>query len=413
MKAASNNLLNYLTDKELAQLVQEQRPMVNVGIVYLVNKQMTPLHRLTAHEGGTRSGKTYNTIEFLVDEARSEDGLEITIASRDMPHLKKGAIKDFLKIMIRRGIYRDDEWHESNKVYTFPNGSTIEFFNADELGKVSGPGRDILFCNEVNFFKYNIFSQLLRRTRRYAIVDYNPIHPKHWVYDKILTRKDCFMWRSTYLDNIKFLPEEQIYEIELMREQDPIAWQVYGLGLRGQYQKGQIYGQKPYKPWVPISLADYAAVEREEIVGHDWGDHPDPNASIGVKRQGNKRFIRKINYATHQSNKALARSWTANGLTAESRIVADQGHDKDLRELRGMGFPLIYAAVKGKGSIERGIKLINQLETFYVMDPDIEFEYFNYAYLLDAAEEPTGVPNDEHNHLMDAYRYVELFREYL
>jgi len=117
-----------------------------VGIVYHVNREMFDLYRIIVHEGGTRSGKSYNTMEFLVDYALENPGMEITCASRDMPHLRKGCIKDFLNIMMKRGIYNDSEWHASNHTYTFHNGSYIEFFNTDELGKVSGPGRDILFA---------------------------------------------------------------------------------------------------------------------------------------------------------------------------------------------------------------------------------------------------------------------------
>lgn len=385
-----------------------------VGIVYEVNRLMTDQFRIVAHEGGTRSGKTYNTVYFLVDEARENPGIEITIASRDMPHLKKGAMKDFLKIMNERGFYRDEEWNISNKTYTFPNGAIIEFFNADELGKVSGPGRDILYCNEVNFFKLNIFQQLLRRTRKYCIVDYNPIQPRHWVYGKDLCgRADCYMWRSTYKDNIDFLPPEQVYEIELMEQNDPLAWQVYGLGLRGQYQKGQIYGQKPNKPWTAISLADYHTVEAEEITGLDWGFFPDPNAALGVKKISNKRFIRKLNYAQHQSNRMLASNLKAQGLTSSSRIIADTSDNKSITDMRGLGFPTTLQAVKGPKSIERGIKTINTLDTYYVMDPDMEFEYFNYTYVMGPDEEPTGQPSDKHNHLLDCYRYVEQYRAYL
>lgn len=388
-------------------------PQANLAsIIYEVNRQMFGLCRIIGHEGGTRSGKTYNTVMFLIDKALEIPGVEITIASRDMPHLKRGAMKDFLKIMIDRRMYRDDQWNASDKVYTFSNGAIIEFFNADNIGTVSGPGRDILFCNEVNFFKKAVFDQLLRRTRFCCILDYNPIHPKHWLYDKVLNRKDAFLWRSTYKDNLHFLPREQVLEIELMETNDPLAWHVYGLGLRGQYQKGQIFGQKPNKPWTPIDLATYNSIDAREILGLDWGFFPDPNAVLGVKKINKKRYIRKYVYKTKQENKELFADLKALGVHKNMEFVADNVDVKSIAQMR-KSFPMVYSAIKGQGSIDRGIKIIQPLDVSYVMDPDLEFEYYNYTYILGPDEEPTGKPTDKHNHLMDCFRYVEQYREYL
>lgn len=390
------------------------QPQFTVGIVYEVNRHMSKLFRIIAHEGGTRSGKTFNTVEFLIDEALSTPNLEITIASRTAEHLRKGAMKDFLDIMIkRRKLYNDDNWNASIHTYYFNNGSYIEFLNADEIGKVSGPGRDILYCNEVNFIKKPVFDQMLLRTRKYCILDYNPIHAKHWLYDKILVRKDCYMWRSTYLDNIHFLPEEQRLEIEMMKETDPLKWQVYGLGKRASLQKGQIYGQAPNKPWTEISLADYLKIDAIEYFIIDWGFFPDPNAVLGVKFVGNKRYYRKIVYMQKQSNAQLARVMYEAGITKNSIIIADTSDKKSIQEFQSKWFPTTYPAVKGPNSIDTGIKMLQSKEVYYVMDPDFEFEYFNYVYLLGPDEEPTGVPQDKYNHLMDCARMAELYKKHL
>ena len=380
----------------------------NVGIVYEVNRTMFGLVRIVAHEGGTRSGKTYNTIEWLVDLALSNPEIQITIASRNMPHLKKGAMKDFLKIMGDRRLYNDNDWNASDKIYTFRNKAYIEFFNADDLGKVSGPGRDVLFCNEVNFFKFNIFMQLLRRTTKFCVVDYNPIHPKHWIYDKILIRPDCYLWRSTYKDN-RFLPAAQIAEIEMMEKYDPLAWRIYGLGLRGVYQKGQIYGQQ--RPWKAITSSEYDKIDATEYLGLDWGFYPNPNAVLGVKIVGNKRYIKKYVYARNQSNGALRKYLKLLG-KKKSKIIADTSDNKSITEFQKFNW-LIYRAVKGPGSVERGIKMLQSKDIYYVMDPDLEFEYYNYVFELGPDEEPTGVPKKEHDHLMDCLRMVEQYKDHL
>lgn len=380
------------------------------GIVYLVNQKMLGKYHTVAHEGGTRSGKTYNTILFFIDKALAEKNLQISVCSRDLPHLRKGAMKDFQEIMVARGLWEDNRWKETGHTYTFESGSYIEFFGADDIGKVSGPGRDYLFCNEVNFFKYIVFRQLVIRTRKGVIVDYNPIHPKHWVYDKVLTRKNCYMWQSTYLDNLPFLPQSQVDEIRAMAEVDPEWARIYVDGLRGSLQKGQIY-----KNWEPISIAEYRAIDAKEVYGVDWGYHPDPNVVAGVKLVKNARYVRKVLYAKNQSDEQFVDALKLKGLGKNSVFVAptDSGGAKACMYMRKNGFPITYTINKPPGSVNVGIKGLRNSKVYYVMDNELDFEVANYCYHLDENEEITSVPIDKHNHILDAVRYVELYKDYL
>jgi phage terminase large subunit len=299
---------------------------------------------------------------------------------------------------------------ETTHKYTFDNGAYIEFMGADDLGKVSGPGRDYLYCNEVNFFKYIVFRQLAIRTRKKIIVDYNPIHPKHWVYDKVLTRKNCYLWQSTYLDNLKFLPPEQIQEIKDMAETDPEWARIYVEGLRGTLQKGQIY-----KGWKPISISEFRAVDAKELYGIDWGYYPDPNVVVGVKFVNNDRYVRKILYRKNQSDEQFVQSLMELGLTTNDIFIAptDSGGSKAINYMQNHGFPYTYAIKKPPGSVNVGIKALRTKNVHYVMDNDLDFEVGNYTYILDPNEEETNEPNDKHNHCMDAIRYVELYKPYL
>ena len=339
-----------------------------------------------------------------------EPNLEISITSRDLPHLRKGAMKDFSDIMLTRGLWEEERWKETDHTYRFSNGSYIEFFGADDLGKVSGPGRDYLFCNEVNFFKYIVYRMLVIRTRRGVVVDYNPIHPKHWVYDKVLTRPNCYLWQSTYIDNLPFLPQAQIDEISAMVEIDPEWARIYVYGLRGTLQKGQIY-----KGWEPISIGEYNAIPTREVYGIDWGYFPDPNAVIGVKSVKNHRYIRRVLYEKNMSDESFVQKLKALGLNANSIIVAptDSGGAKACQYMRANGFPITYTIKKYPGSVGVGIKELRTKKVSYVMDNELDFEIGNYTYLLDSNEEITSQPVDKHNHLLDALRYVELYKPYL
>ena len=386
-------------------------PEYTTGIVYLVNQRMMGLYHTIAHEGGTRSGKTYNNVLWCIDKAYEEPRCQISICSRDLPHLRKGAMKDFEEIMRARNLWEDVRWKETNHTYKFANGSYIEFFGADDLGKVSGPGRDYLFCNEVNFFKYIVFRQLVIRTRKGVIVDYNPIHPKHWVYDKVLTRKNCYMWQSTYKDNIKFLPQSQIDEIEAMAQIDPEWARIYVEGKRGSLQKGQIY-----KNWKPISISEYKAIDAKEVFGIDWGYYPDPNAMVGVKFNNDERYIRKVAYRVNVDDEQWVKYLKDDlKLPSTSVFVAptDSGGGKSISYMQRNGYPITYPINKPPGSVNLGIKALRTKKVSYVMDNELDFEIGHYTYLLDSNEELTSQPIDKHNHLLDAARYVELYKPYL
>lgn len=385
----------------------EQTSNYRTGIVYIVNKLMLPHYRLIAHEGGTRSGKTYNTILFLIDYAIEHPGIQITVASRDMPHLRKGAIKDFTEIMLARGLYYDDNWKETTHMYTFDNGAYIEFMGADDLGKVSGPGRDILYCNEVNFFKYIVFRQLAIRTRLKIIVDYNPIHPRHWIYDKVLGKPNAYMWQSTYKDNLPFLPPEQIREIEDMAITDPEWARIYVQGLRGTLQKGQIY-----KNWKAITINEYNAIPKKEVYGIDWGYYPDPNAVVGMKIVKDKRYVREVLYKKNMSDEQFVKELKAIGCNASSIFVAptDSGGSKAVNYMRAHGFPITYTISRPAGSVKAGIKALRAADVSYVMSSNLDFEVGQYTFILDPNEEETSEPSDKNNHLLDAARYLELYK---
>jgi len=180
--------------------------------------------RLACNQGGTRSGKTYNIITICLNPHEfgfTEPFVSVSIVSQSMPHLRKGAIRDFLKIMKGYGLYDENFYNRTDKVYTFPNGSYIEFFSVDDDKKVRGPGRKILFINEANTIARDIFIQLNLRTESKIIIDYNPADLYSYIYDDIIPRKDCAFIKSSYLDNIDFLQAEQVEEIEKLKKKLP------------------------------------------------------------------------------------------------------------------------------------------------------------------------------------------------
>ena len=83
--------------------------------------------RIRVVQGGTSASKTFSIIPMLITYASVKPNSEISIVSESIPHLKRGAIKDFVKIMQMTGNWNDASFNKSDMKYKFANGSYIEF----------------------------------------------------------------------------------------------------------------------------------------------------------------------------------------------------------------------------------------------------------------------------------------------
>ena len=99
--------------------------------VTATNKLQKLTKRIRGIAGGTSASKTISILIILIDYAQTHDNQRISVVSESFPHLKRGAIRDFLDIMQQQNFYNDSSWNRTDSVYTFPTGSIIEFFSAD------------------------------------------------------------------------------------------------------------------------------------------------------------------------------------------------------------------------------------------------------------------------------------------
>ncbi len=191
--------------------------------------------RRTLNEGGTSSSKTYSIIQLIILIAKSSiKPLILSIVSESLPHLKRGAIRDFKEIM--GNMYDPRAYNKSDFVYTFPNGSVIEFFGIDDPRKGRGGRRDILFINECNNISYDSYMELDMRTRMFTMLDWNPV-AEFWVHDKdLFNHPENVYIHSTYMDAKHVLPEAVVERIESLKDEDENWWNVYGLGILGQLE---------------------------------------------------------------------------------------------------------------------------------------------------------------------------------
>ena len=122
-----------------------------------INKILALKRRIKIIQGGTSAGKTFGIIPVLIDKAAKKSGLEISIVAESIPHLRRGALRDFLKIMKWTNRFQEDRFNKSHLKYEFANGSFIEFFSADDSKKLRGGRRNILYINECNQISFESF----------------------------------------------------------------------------------------------------------------------------------------------------------------------------------------------------------------------------------------------------------------
>ena len=205
-----------------------------------INKILALKKRIKIIQGGTSAGKTYGILPILIHKAADIPNLEISVVAESIPHLRRGALRDFLKIMKSINRYVDSRYNKSHLRYDFANGSFIEFFSADDPSKLRGARRDILYINECNNVTFDAYNELSIRTKKEVYLDFNPAN-EFWVHNELQHETDADFIILTYKDN-EGLDEGIVSQIEKNRLKAKTSaywdnwWRVYGEGKIGQLQ---------------------------------------------------------------------------------------------------------------------------------------------------------------------------------
>jgi phage terminase large subunit len=366
------------------------------------------IRRMTARkkviQGGTSAGKTLAILAVLIDIA-AKNKTEISVVSESIPHLRRGAIKDFAKVMQWTGRWVADRWNKTLLTYHFANGSIIEFFSADSEARLRGARRQVVYINEANNIDFESYYQLAIRTSEAIYIDFNPTH-EFWAHTEVLPEQDAELIILTYNDN-EALPDTIKRDIELNRTKAETSaywanwWKVYGLGQVGTLQ-GAIYEDFEVVEGIDVSRAKFVAL------GLDWGFSNDPTALVAIYRQGDCLLIQELLYSTGLTNQDIADKLRSLGITRAWEIVADSAEPKSIEEIYRLGFN-IKPAEKGPDSVRNGIDILKRFKLQVTKDStNLIKELRSYTWATDKEGKNTGVPIDSFNHACDAMRYVAL-----
>lgn len=367
----------------------------------VINKILKLTKFVKGIQGGTSAGKTFGVLPVLIDIAAKTKLIEISIVAESVPHLKRGAMKDFKKIMVLTNRWVDSRWNATDFKYTYNNGSQIEFFSADNDSKLRGARRDYLYMNECNNMTFHAYTELASRTKLGVYLDWNPVN-EFWFHTELQNDTDVDFLTVNYLDN-EACPESALNFILKAKEKALTStywanwWNVYGLGLLGSLD-GVVFQNWEQIDTIPTD-ANYLGA------GLDFGYSNDPTALIGVYEYNGKIICDEMIYSTSLLNSDIVKLMNQNRIMP---IWADSAEPKSIEEIRRAGFN-IKPVVKGADSINFGISVLQQKEILITKSSvNLIKELRNYSWDVDKTGKKLNKPIDSYNHAIDALRYFAM-----
>lgn len=392
--------------------------------------------------GGSRSSKSYSILQMLMIELRTRKNIKITCWRNTKTTCRATILEDFENIiMYDEADFKNWVHNKQSGTFTYKTTSSkIVFEGADSIGKVLGGQQNISFFNEVTEFSKEVYLQITQRTSEKIICDYNP--SKDFWMESYRHAPDSIFIRTNFTNNafcppnivkqlLSYEPWEtgtyEVVDAEVFYKGRPITpsnqppphiqnwkqgtaniylWLVYGLGL-GSEKPNRIYNG-----WKKVTQEEFDNLPYISYFGLDFGT-ANPTACTEVKYDGNggmyvcKRLYKPLG-EIEDSLATVIKTQVKQIKPGKHYIICDSAKEAYIRILQNENY-LAMPAVKGAGSIEAGISIVQSFSMHYVASEDLDNEYNNYSWQLDRQHKPIDVPKKENDHLMDSLRYVITF----
>jgi phage terminase large subunit len=367
---------------------------INSTITY-TNQENSPT-RTTIHYGGTRSGKSYALLQWIIVKCL-EGKEDVVIVRKTIPSLKRTIVKDFEDIMMSLELWNSTDFNQTDRIYQFYTGSTISFISTDNPEKLRGLKSSILWLEEANEIDEESWFQLRIRCTGPIILSLNPtISPHHWIRGI----DDATQYFTTFKNN-PYLEKEVVNAIKALERTNPKAWRTYGLGEFVQNDKAVF--QFNVIDWIPDD-AEFVCI------GMDFGYSNDPTAIVSLFRKDREIYLVENCYERGLVTNDIAAK--LKNIIGDNRweIWADSAEPRLIEELYRLGFN-IRPVVKGKDSINFGIQV---LQNYSINIPktcqNLVNEFYGYEWETDRFGKQLDRPIDFNNHAIDAARYAAMMR---
>lgn len=378
--------------------------MFKSSIVFDENNEAS--ESVIVNQGGSSSSKTYSIIQVLFSRAMLFPKSVLTVVGQDIPNLKVGALRDALKILDSSPEIQSliDSYNKSDRIFTFKNGSVVEFKSYQDSQDAKSGKRDYLFINEANGITYDMYNELALRTRKQIFIDYNP-NSEFWVHENLIGKVGVKFIRSDHRHN-PFLEQSIRDKIEALKEIDMDLWRVYARGLTGKVE-GLIF--RNYQ-----TVSDFPRDESGQVLskfigaGLDFGFTNDPSACVEVHLHSGELYVSELFYDYGLTNNDIAKRLEQLNFSREKEIIADSAEPKSIEEIYRHRFN-IHGAKKGADSISHSIDILKRYKiNILAHSTNLLKEIRGYKWATDKQGKSLNTPVDFNNHAIDALRYLAL-----
>jgi len=348
--------------------------------------------RITQHIGGTRSGKTYAILQYLITEA-FKTPQTITIVRKTIPSLKRTVIKDFKDILTKLNIWNENSFNITDRIYQIGD-SSVQFISTDDADKLRGIKSDILFIDEASEIDEESYFQLSIRTTGRIILAYNPtVSPYHWLRQM----QDCERFVTTYKDNV-YLEKSVVKAIEELETKNPKYWKIYG---KGEFAPND-------RAIFQFDIVD--EFEGEFVaMGMDFGFASDPTTLVAVFKNGDDLYLEEMLYEKGLVTSDIVNKLKSLGIDKEE-IWCDSAEPRLVEELYRSGLNT-KPVKKGPDSIKFGIGVLQNYRIHLTKrSQNLINEFYGYQWAVDKHNYATDTPEGGLDHLIDAVRYVAMMR---
>ena len=261
--------------------------------------------------------------------------------------------------------------------------------------------------DESMFDKIDLSVRSKKRQNRVILI-LNPATKEHWIYKKFFLEKgvqggsngiigDTTYVHTTYLDNLKHLPQSNIDALEADKYRNPTKYNHIVLGGWLDKAEGVVFTNWEFGKFNPDNL--------QVSYGQDYGFSNDPTTLVGIAIDKKKKiiYVKEHLYRTHLTTSEIAKINLE--VCGRALLVGDSAEPRLIQELSNKGCN-IRGAKKGAGSITGGIGLIQDYKLIVDSDSkNIAIELNNYVY----KDKGSGLVIDDYNHALDALRYIASF----
>lgn len=301
-----------------------------------------------------------------------------------------------------------------------PTGQRILFIGADDPQKskgikVSRGSFKFLWFEELAEFDgmgavNTIMASAVRGDAAVTFYTYNPPESiANWVNEEALCiHEGRFSHKSSYLDiPPKWLGASFLSKADIMRRTNERAYRHMYLGeVTGT--GGQVFENLELRPIPEGEISRMGAF----YDGLDFGYYPDPTHWVRVSYDPASLTVYVVDELRRfrTTDREFARLlMERRDVTASTEIICDSASEKPLAELRSEGLRSVVGAMKGRGSVETGIRWL-RMRARIVIDParapETAKEFAQYEFVKLKNGSFTESYPDRDNHAIDAVRYA-------